>query len=300
MWTRCMRSSLPKTKTACDRNIYFLKSVEERLKRSRVPAASSEAEQLVRHFSGIDRLDFFTGKKAVTSRAKRSVESALRLRLKGKPLSYVLKEAEFFGFKFFVSADTLIPRPETEVLAEEALRVLEKRITPEILDIGTGTGCLAVSLTIQRTDCRMTALDVSSKALKIARKNINFHGLSQKVNLVKSDLFSHFGPEKKNFWDLIVTNPPYVASEDFPGLSKEVFSEPRLALDGGPKGFSVIDAILEKAPYYLKVGGRLLMEIGDGQAPALKKKILKDKRFSNLYFAKDLNGIDRVLAVQKS
>ena len=309
-----------------DSNISFLRSVERRLKQSHVPSAAVEAERLVRHFSRLDRLDFFTGQKPVTLRARKSVEAALKARLSGKPLAYILKEADFFGLKFFVSPDVLTPRPETEILIEEALKSIPVRPplkpaikasagpsaifggrrrmtatqTTEVLDLGTGCGCIAVSLTIQRPDCRMTALELSTKALKIARKNINSNGLEKKINLLKSDLFSVFGREKKAFFDLIVTNPPYVAAEDFSKLSKEVLSEPRLALDGGPKGLLLIHAILERAPYFMKPGAWLLMEIGKGQSKSLAKRITRDERFTNLKFTKDLNGIDRVLAVQKS
>lgn len=296
---RCMRSNLPKINRVTPSNISLLKNVEERLKKFHVPSATYEAELLVRHFSGMNRIDFFIGQKTVTPRIRKSIQTALKTRLEGQPLSYILKETEFFGLKFFVNQHTLIPRPETETLVEEALKVLKNIKHPEILELGTGTGCLAVSLTIHKTDCRMTALDVSSEALKMARKNIEFHGLGQKVKLIKSNLFDVFGQGKKNTFDLIISNPPYVPEEDFRSLSREVLSEPRLALDGGPQGLLIIEAILDQAPYFLKSNGWLLMEIGDGQAKHLAEKISKNKRFSGLRFVKDLNGIDRVLAVQK-
>ena len=298
------------TKGSSEKNILFLKSVERRLKNSGVISAASEAEQLVRHFSGMSRLDFFTGQKTVTPRTRKSIQAALKTRLEGQPLSYILKEAEFFGLKFFVNEHTLIPRPETEILVEEALKFipdhppLERRrmmaMQPtEILDLGTGCGCIAISLTMHRTDCRMTALDVSCEALKMARKNIKFNGLDKKVKLIKSNLFAAFGRDKKNLFDLIISNPPYVPEEDFRTLSREVLSEPRLALDGGPQGLLILEAILDQAPYFLKDNGWLLMEIGDGQAKTLAKKILKENRFLNLRFVKDLNGVDRILVAQK-
>jgi len=302
-------------------NVQYLKRVEGCLKQHKIPSAKSEAEQLVRHFSGISRVDFFTGQKTISPRARKSITAALKTRIKGKPLAYILKEAEFFGLKFFVSSDTLCPRPETEILAEAALKVMRSLDFPstgfarlgslgttakqprpralEILDIGTGCGCLAVGLTIQRSNGRMTALDISSKALKIARKNINFYRLGKKIRLVKSDLFGVFGNKKKAFWDVIVSNPPYVPEEDFGGLSKEVLSEPPVALDGGPRGLSVLTRILDEAPYFMKKNGWLVMEIGDGQARPLQAKIAQDKIFYNSRLVQDLNGIDRVLMAQK-
>ena len=132
----------------------------------------------------------------------------------------------------------------------------------------------------------------------MARKNIEFHGLGQKVKLIKSNLFDAFGQDKKSSFDLIISNPPYVPEEDFWTLSREVLSEPRLALDGGPQGLLIIEAILDQASYFLKSNGWLLMEIGDGQAETLAKKILKGRRFLNFRFVNDLNGVKRVLVVQ--
>ena len=119
-----MRQNLRRTKKFIGSNISFLKSVERRLKESNVPSAAVEAERLVRHFSRLDRLDFFTDQKPVTSRARKSVEEGLKARLSGKPLAFILKEADFFGLKFFVSPDVLTPRPETEILVEEALKTM--------------------------------------------------------------------------------------------------------------------------------------------------------------------------------
>ena len=168
---------------------------------------------------------------------------------------------------------------------------------PKILDVGTGSGCVAISLTLAGPHCRMTASDLSSRALKIARKNIVSHGLGKKVELVQSDLFGSF---RKRKWNLIVSNPPYVPEEDWPILSREVLSEPRLALDGGPKGIRVIESILDKAPDFLEKRGWLLMEIGAGQSKILKRKINERNAFKDLSFVKDLAGIDRILIAQKN
>jgi len=296
-------------------NIQYLKSVEERLARAAVLSPSVEAERLIRHFGGMDRVEFFTGEKTLPPGTKRSVEKALRARLTGEPLSYLLREADFYGHRFYVTKDTLIPRPETEILVEEAVRILDVHYQlgdrhgrygdlamtatpPEILDIGTGSGCVAVSLTLARPDCRMTALDVSVKALQTARKNVDLYGLGNRIGLVRSDCFSAFEGDRRGTWDMIVSNPPYVPEEDFPGLSKEVLSEPRLALDGGPKGLRVLERILDQAPAYLEEKGWLLLEIGKGQSEALAEKISRRGLYKNLRFVKDHAGIERVLIAQ--
>lgn len=261
----------------------------------------------------MSRLDFLTGQKILSSRVKKSIRQAMDKRRKGMPLAYVLKQAEFYGHSFFVTRDTLIPRPETELLAEEALKVLRPFREPAVLDIGTGCGCLAVGLTIARPDCRMTALDISKNALAVARKNIRRHGLEEKIKLVHSDLFNAFhvgaplvgvqnrgaGTSPAPAWDLIVSNPPYVDEVEMPDLPREVLREPRVALDGGKRGLAVIERILGEAPRFLKKGGFLLMEIGAGQARVLEKRISKDLNYAHLRFIKDLAGIDRVLMVEK-
>ena len=276
-------------------NILFLKKLEKSFLKRRIPTALSEAESLVGHFGRVSRLDFLTGKRKLSANAKKGVRRALRTRLKGVPLPYILKEAHFLGLPFYVTEDVLIPRLETELLAEEAVKVLGA--PTEILDIGTGCGCLAVSLTIQRPDCRMTALDISKKALQVARKNIKRHGLEKKITLVRGDLFNAFRAGVR--WDIIISNPPYIPTGELPGLPREVRREPREALNGGPRGLSVIERILDEAPDFLKKDGWLLMEIGKDQAKILEKRILRGSNYKNLRFVKDFAGIERILVVQK-
>ncbi len=285
-------------------NLLYLKEVEKCLKKKKIRSAPSEAENLLRHFGKMSRVDFYTGEKPVAAKARKAVRKALKERVKGTPLPYLVKKTEFFGRFFYVSKDTLIPRPETEILVEETLKILgifhpAGSGEPKILELGTGSGCVALSLTIQRPDSRMTALDISPKALSVARKNMEFHGLRKKIKWVESDLFSFFGEKEKSHWDVIVSNPPYVPTEDFPTLSKEVRSEPRIALDGGVKGLKVILALLEKSPYFLKKEGWLLLEIGKGHSQILARKLFKGGIFKNFLFVKDPAGIERVLIAQK-
>jgi release factor glutamine methyltransferase len=290
-------------------NLSLLGRLERRMKAGNILSARAEAEQLIRHFGRMSRLDLFSGEKTVSPKTRRSLEQALQRRLGGFPLSYVLKEAEFFGRKFFVTPHTLIPRPETEILAEEALKLLDAYYfnrgdgikNVRVLDVGTGCGNLAVSLTMERPGCRMTALDISGKALQVSRKNINRHGLGKRVQLFQSDLFGVFGRNpRQKAWDVIVSNPPYIPGKDLRGLSREVRSEPRLALDGGPGGFKVLNRILRDAPRYLSPGGWLLMEIGDGQSGILAEEILKRKLWRDWRFVKDYNRKDRVLVARKN
>lgn len=282
-------------------NLAYLKNLEKRLTDAGIASASYEAEWLITHYGRIERMDFFTGKKGLTAAARRAVEKAVKERTEGRALQHILKTAPFYGIDFYVTPDALIPRPETELLIEEGAAVLETCTSrpPQVLDLGTGSGCLAVCLTIQCPACKMTASDTSSKALAIARKNIENNGLSKKIQLVSGDLFRPFGQKYKGFWDLIVSNPPYIPEAEIPALSPEVRSEPHLALSGGADGLDVIRRILAEAPYFLKAGGWLLMEIGKGQSRTLRKEIQAMPDYKNLRFIKDLAGIERVIAVQK-
>jgi release factor glutamine methyltransferase len=257
----------------------------------------TEREIVLCHFGRMSRLDLYTGAKRIPPKALRSAADVLKKRARGVPLAYLLGEAPFYGRSFKVSPDVLIPRPETERLVEEALKILSahpRTPPPEILDLGTGSGCIAASLTLEWPACRMTALDVSRKALAVARKNFKRLGLGKKIVSDTSRLFGRFSG-KKALWDLIVSNPPYIPRRDWKTLPREVRHEPSLALDGGPDGLEVIDRILERAPRYLKPGGRLLLEIGDGQSKKILRKWARRPEYASLAFEKDLNGIERIL-----
>ena len=283
-------------------NMDYLKKLETRLRSARALSPRVEAETLVAHFTNMKRLDLFTGTKAISPSERLSIEKALRTRRRGVPLAHVTGQAPFYGRDFQVTKDTLIPRPETEILVEETLKFLRARFagkTVDALDIGTGSGCIALSLTLEYPACRMTALDASPKALAVASKNTESFGLDGRVRLVESRLFESFGPEKHGFWDVIVSNPPYVAEEDWEHLSPEVRSEPRLALDGGKGGLEIVKKILRKAPVFLKPGGRLFIEIGQGQSVRLAKFLKNNTDLKDLHFVKDLNWVDRVLVAEK-
>ncbi len=282
-------------------NLLFLKETEKMLRAGKVISAAAEARELVTHFGRISRVDFFTGAAPLTVSAKKSVLRSIQRRITGLPLAYVTGSAGFYGHDLFVSRHTLVPRPETELLVEKTLEILERKglQQPRLLDIGTGSGCLAVSLTIARPDCKMTALEISSQALKIARKNAVFHHVVSRIDFRQGDLFEGMGDEYLGFWDLIVSNPPYISSRQLKGLPREVRREPQVALDGGPDGLKTVLQILKQAPEYLKDGGYILLEIGKGQARVLAKKIAEMACYSDLKFYKDLTGIDRVLSVKK-
>lgn len=282
----------------------LLRRTSRTLKAYGIREADNEAELLLRHYGRMNRVELFTEAKTLTADGLRRLRKALAIRRKRFALAVAIGEWEFLGIPLSVTRDCLVPRPETEVLALAAQEVLTKEISQkpgkpiQVLDIGTGSGALAVYLTRQHAACRMTALDISPKALLVARQNAHRHKLSGRIRFYKSDLFKCFGRSHAAFWDIIVANPPYIPDRDWRGLSPEVRHEPRKALLAGPDGLRVIRKILAQAPRYLNKGGKLFMEIGKGQAKAVKKILSKDSRYGSYSFIKDLRGIDRVLVAR--
>lgn len=280
----------------------LLKQMERELGDVGALSPKVEAERILEYCSGVDRLHLYMSSETITKTALRKMYRILETRKKGVPLAHAMGQAPFYGRNFLVSVDTLIPRPETEVLVEECLAILRghfKGREANILDLGTGSGCIAISLTMDGPPCRMTALDASPKAVKILRKNMKRFKLGDKIKVAQGFYFSYFG-KKKAVWDIIVSNPPYVPDQDWSTLSKEVQREPRLALLGGPKGMDVIRKILSEAWKHLSAGGFILMEIGAGQSKLLRADLKKDLHYKNIRFVRDLNGIDRVFIAEKN
>lgn len=209
----------------------------------------------------------------------------------GEPLPYVLGWWEFCGRRFAVGRAALIPRPETELLVEAAcagLRAAPGR--PRALELGTGSGCVAVALALEVPAARLTAVDLSAEALRLARRNAVHHGVLDRVDLVQADLA---GPLRGTF-DLLCANLPYIASAELEGLAA-ARREPRLALDGGPDGLAVIRRMLRQAPSRLAAGGLVLCEIGAGQGPAALQAARAAFPQAGWSVQSDLAGRDRLL-----
>lgn len=212
------------------------------------------------------------------------------------PVQYIIGEAYFMGEFFKVTPDVLIPRDETEILVTKALEIIKKEGLKDILDIGTGSGCIACTIAKQ-TDAVCLGVDISSDALRIALDNVTKLGINNRAVFRKSDLFEKIRPEEK--FDMIISNPPYIPYGT--ELSPEVLHEPSTALFAEENGLGIYRKIIEKAPEYLKEGGYLMFELGIGEAQAVKKMMEKD--FSKIQVIKDLAGIDRTIygkLIQKS
>ncbi len=214
-------------------------------------------------------------------------------RAHAEPLQYIVGEQEFFGLRFAVSPDVLIPRPETEHLVEALLARVPRDRPVRIADVGTGSGAIAVALAHALPLARIVALDLSKAAFRIASMNAQQNGLAGRIRFVESDLLNAAGDEK---FDAIVSNPPYVALSERGGLEAQVRDyEPAEALFAGPTGLEVYERLIPQAQTYLKDRGWLLLEIGAGQQPALKGLL---ESWREVAFVPDLQGIPRVAIAQ--
>jgi release factor glutamine methyltransferase len=215
-------------------------------------------------------------------------ESMLRRRLASEPVQYITGVQDFFGLPFEVSPAVLIPRPETEHLVEAVLERFSRKANPRIVDVGTGSGAIAVTLAHAIPRSRVTAVDLSSAALEVAQRNAERHGVLERVTLLQSDLLAALRSEE---FEVVVSNPPYIAQGEV--LEPQVLNyEPRSALYAGPTGLEIYERLIPQARRVLKPQGWLVLEIGYGQSSALSK-LLSD--WNEVRFLDDLQGIPRVV-----
>jgi release factor glutamine methyltransferase len=221
-------------------------------------------------------------------------------RTRREPTAYIVGGREFWGLEFLVTPAVLIPRPETEFIVEEALRVLpgsETRLPPaRLADIGTGSGCVAVAIAHEYRNCRIVASDISHAALGVARRNAERHGVGDRVAFIAASFLDGIG----GTYDVITANPPYVKEGDKPALSVEVRHEPDVALFGGADGLAALTAVLDAAVEKLVPGGSLIMEFGYGQDDAVEALVAKQPALRLDRIREDLQGIPRTAVVQKA
>ena len=260
-----------------------------------VPSPRLEAELLVAHALKLRRLDIFLRHDQPLSPEELTMIRALvERRRRHEPLAYLTGEREFYGRTFTVDRRVLIPRPETEHLVDAVVAFLRARAeTPStVLDLCTGSGCIAVTVALAVPHATLDAVDLSPAALEVARANVARHKLAERVTLHEGSLFKPLGDKR---FDVIASNPPYIPSDEIPGLMPDVSQhEPHLALDGGPDGTAVLRALLAGVPARLNPGGLLAVEVGHDQGPWAVHEAtavgLLDARME-----KDLAGFPRVL-----
>ena len=285
------------------------------LRKAGVPEARRESGSLLAHVLGRDRTFILShADDPISEEQLEKFRRTLEWRARGKPLQYITGHQEFFGLDFEVTADVLIPRPETELLVETALKLVSNLDSaPLICDVGTGSGCIAITLLHElpklhnRPNARAVAIDISEAALAVARRNAARYSLTERISFVVSDCFAaldhrnqgHGGNSRRELFDLIVSNPPYVADGAISDLQREVRDfEPRLALEAGVDGLSIISRLLGEASAFLKIGGHLLFEIGFDQQQAVEQ-LIDRKVWKLLGIHSDLQGIPRTVALEK-
>ena len=247
--------------------------------------ARLDAEVLLSHIIMKDRVWLITHRDDVLDdNHQREFADVIQRRTRREPLQHIIGNQEFWGLEFIVSPDVLIPRPETEFIIEAALAIVQDRNTPvRIIDLCTGSGCIAVSLAKELTAARVIATDASEKALAVARENTRRHGVSEHIRFLLGDLFEPLEElDIRGQIDIIVSNPPYVQAGDLSTLQPEVRDyEPEMALIAGPEGTEMAKRIIQHAPEYLKKNGALIMEMGLGQAEALTRMVEATGAYGN-------------------
>jgi release factor glutamine methyltransferase len=260
----------------------------------------TEPELLFTELLGCTRSSLYVKKdERLTPQVCRQIAAVLRRRIMLEPIQYILGTTEFMGLEFKVNEDVLIPRPETERLVETAMVYAQRCLSqpPRVLDVGTGSGAIAVSLAVHLPGLCVDATDISPRALKIAQENAAAHRAN--IRFMHSDLFQNPDVAAATY-EIIVANPPYIVSNEVESLQPEVRHEPRLALDGGTDGLDVFRRLIAEAPEHLTAGGCLIMEMGFNQRKALESLIYRSGVFSISEIVQDYLGYDRVLVAEKN
>ena len=274
----------------------LLQWTTEFLSKKGVESPRLDAQILLAHVMGCPKIELIArSNDEPTDDERTRFKELIRQRVEGWPVAYLVGHRDFFLLSFEVSPAVLVPRPDTETLVELALRTVKGN--PTILDLGTGSGCIAVSLAHQCKGATVTAIDVSPDAIDIAKRNAVRHGVGNRITFLTGDLFA---PLSGSPFDLIVSNPPYISHAELADLPADVREhEPRVALDGGPDGLAFYRRIANEASAFLKSGGSVMVEIGWTQEPAVRALFEGRPELTHVASAKDGGGRWRVVSAKK-
>jgi release factor glutamine methyltransferase len=268
----------------------------EHFQKKRVDNPRLEAEVLLAHLLGIDRMGLYLNyDRPLTEEERTAYREMIQRRTAGEPIAYIVGYREFWSLRFSVSPECLIPRPETEHLVEEAVRIGKGLQPPQqVLEIGHGCGAVAIALAKELEEAQIVATDISPGACALAEENAEAHGMGGRIQFVMGNLF----PPREGPFGLICSNPPYIPTEGVLRLAPEVRDyEPLTALDGGVDGLRFFREIAQGAPAFLARGGWILLEMGEGQAPQVRA-ILQERGFAHIDLIQDYAGIKRVIRAQ--
>jgi release factor glutamine methyltransferase len=277
-----------------------IERASEYLREASVPNDLLDAQTLLAEALGCDRTYLIINyNKVLTENELARYQALIERRASGEPLQYITGHQEFFGLEFEVTPDVLIPRPETEIIIEETIRIVEREkfVRPLIVDAGTGSGCLAVTLAREIDRLRAIATDISTAALLVAKRNAARHGMIGRIDFIAADMFNAF--TEIPFADIIISNPPYVSHQELATLQREVRDwEPKVALTDFDDGLSFYRRLLSEAPARLKAGGYLICEMGYTQSDVITAMI-DPAIWAEPDILKDLQGIPRTIVIRK-
>ena len=259
----------------------------------------NENEHILTTILGCRRVDLFAYSQTLTPQQKNQYNQMRRRRIQGEPLQYLLGSCDFMGISLKVDPRVLIPRPETELLVEHAIKKLKGESSLNILDVGTGSGNIAIAFA-KFMDCSVMAMDISKDALALAFENAKENRVQEKIQFHHDNMTNFFYDKNySNRFNMIISNPPYVRSQDIENLPKDVQKEPRLTLDGGEDGLECYRVLVPCAHRFLKEDGYLFLEIGDDQRRGIEQILETSPYYEDIHFYKDYNGRDRIVSLKK-
>ena len=267
----------------------------EYFKRYDIPSPRLDAELLLSHVLGTSRLQLYLRFEMPVSPEQLSAfREFIKKRTAYVPVSYLTSRKEFFSLEFYVDSRVLIPRPETEVLVENVLQAQEEPC--QLLDIGTGSGAVAVSLSVNRPEWEILATDISAEALEVAQKNAVTHKCAERLTFLQGNLFEPLEGLPNPRFDWIVSNPPYVSTKEYTSLPPDVRDhEPETALLAGVDGLDIIVGILKSAPQFLKPGGRVGLEVGHNHSQDVQEIVQSNSAYSGCHVITDYSGVERLV-----
>ena len=275
----------------------LLREGKKVLEKNNIEEASIISRSLLQYVLKIDRNKLVINKdEEVENNKENEYIGYIKEVVAGKPVQYITNKQEFMGLSFFVDENVLIPQPDTEILVEEAIKYANQiKENVEILDMCTGSGCIGVALAKHVKNAKVTLVDISTKALEVAKKNAKENEVKEKVNFIQSDMFENI----KSKFDVIVSNPPYIKTKVINELDLQVQNEPHLALDGGENGLKFYEILINEAPKYLKENGKIFLEIGYDQKKEVEELARNSKLYKEIETVKDLANNDRVIELKR-